>query len=175
MRRVSLLIAACACAVCCASCGPRMASQPSIRPYETRMPPMPSGTVPVGGSLRSVMLRESKAASNPVPDTPANRDRGRIYYDYYCRMCHGAKGNGDGPVGLGYEPKPSDLSSAAINAMSDGELYRRMLTGIGHEPVLEQTVPPEHRWPLVLHVRGLAAPGQRRPVPAPISPSSPRS
>ena len=103
--------------------------------------------------LATLTEQQSKLATNPIPANATNLHNGKIYYGYYCLMCHGPKGDGNGPVGQSYVPKPTDLSSPRLIGITDGELYRRMLHGEGHDPVLDQTVQPAHRWPLVLYVR----------------------
>ncbi|MBI2842320.1 MAG: cytochrome C [Armatimonadetes bacterium] len=151
--RILRIVIACACGFCCASCGPHMNIQPSIQPYEREMPEMPAVTVPFTGRLETRTLEASQIVANPLSRTPENLEKGRIYYGYYCRMCHGKEGDGHGPVGQSYVPKPADLSSPALAGLTAGELYYRMLYGTGHEPVMDQTVLPEHRWPLVMYVR----------------------
>jgi hypothetical protein len=142
--------------LCLTSCGPRMYDQASIRPYSREMPAMPAGTTPSKGRSVTLALKASETSKNPLPATKENIGDGRIYYGYYCLMCHGEKGDGDGPVGQSYIPKPADLSSPAVKALSDGQLYRKMLTGVGHDPVMIETVLPDHHWPLVLYVRTFA-------------------
>jgi hypothetical protein len=44
----------------------------------------------------------------------------------------------------------------AVQGLPDGELYRRMLTGIGHAPVMAATVAPERRWYVVSFLRSLS-------------------
>lgn len=136
----------------CASCGPRMREQISIQPYRQAMPTAPRGAVPIQGRL------ESLAAKRPVSSRqrPELLDDGRIFYGYYCKMCHGAKGDGNGPVGESFVPKPADLTSPTIRGLTDDALYRRMLHGVGHDPVMSQTVLLEHRRPIVLYVRSLS-------------------
>ncbi len=150
------LVPACLCALSLASCGPHMIGQQSLKPYKQEMPAMAPGTVPTAGSLATLTLRESKLSKNPVPASKLNLTNGRIFYGYYCLQCHGENGDGNGPVGQSYVPKPADLSSAAIAHLPDGQVYYRMLHGIGHDPVMDQTVPPRQRWPLVLYVRTFA-------------------
>ena len=155
--RLAVLPAAVAlCALCCASCGPRMRLQPSIQPYEQQMTPMAAGAVPTRGRVETLTSLQTAATPNPLSATPENLRRGEIYYGYYCRMCHGERGDGNGIVGEGYVPKPPDFASARVTGMSDGELYNAMLTGAGHSPVMISTVPPDQRWPIVLHVRTYA-------------------
>jgi hypothetical protein len=142
----------------CASCGPRMREQVSVHPYQFQMPDMPAGTVPTTGRPMTLVAAAAKSGTNPLQTTPANLRNGGIYYGYYCRMCHGTTGDGNGPVGQSYVPKPADLTSPAVTGLSDGALYDGMLHGVGHDPVMVQTVLPQHRWPLVMYVRQLSTP-----------------
>lgn len=156
LKRLCTVVVGTVMMLCLTSCGPRMYDQASVRTYSRQMPAMPGGTTPVKGRAVTAVLKTSETAKNPLPATAANVRNGRIYYGYYCLMCHGEKGDGDGPVGQSYIPKPTDLSSSSVDSLSDGQLYRKMLTGNGHDPVMIQTVLPDHRWPLVLYVRTFA-------------------
>lgn len=150
------VVTICLCAICCASCGPRMRTQPSIQPYERAMPQMPTGTVPTRGDLSAFTLEQSRLTDNPLPLSEKNLRNGRIYYNYYCVMCHGEDGRGNGPVGQGFVPKPTDLTTSGIAQLNAGQVYLRMLTGTGHEPVMDQTMLRDHRWPLVMYVQQLS-------------------
>jgi|GEM_PF-1197338 len=134
--------------------GPRMRIQPKYFPYQAQMPPLPAGIMPVS------LLQESVASDNPLPDTERTVATGRVYYGYYCAFCHGAAGEVVGPVGRSYVPAPTRLWSPQVQALSDGQLYRAMLTGPGHEPVLEYVIDPHMRWYIVSYVRAL---GSQRP------------
>ncbi len=127
---------------------PRMRSQPSVRAYETVMPLPPAGSVPVAD-------RRSFTASLSGPSA------GKIYYEYYCVFCHGANGSGVAPVGDSYVPKPSDLRSQELRNLSDQELLKAMLTGVGHEPVLESIIPVNFYPALLAYVRELQKGGAR--------------
>ncbi|UFS70366.1 cytochrome C [Geomonas sp. RF6] len=135
--------------------GPRMKVQPHIRAYQTVAPLPPKGTVPVQAPSPLPSAAEAGRFKNPLSESADTLGRGKVYYEYYCVFCHGDEGAGDGPVGESYVPKPADLRGGKIAAYDDGTLLRGMLTGIGHQPVLEQVVPQEHRWYLVAFVRSL--------------------
>jgi mono/diheme cytochrome c family protein len=135
--------------------GPRMDVQPSIGTYEAIMPVMPAGSVPVTQVPGAPSEEVAATLTNPVAATPGNIKRGRVYYSYYCAFCHGDAGDGAAPVGRSYMPAPTDLQSDKVQGYSDGEMLRKMLTGTGHEPVLERVVPPEHRWYIVLFVKNI--------------------
>ncbi|HEX2960144.1 MAG TPA: hypothetical protein VHO43_00035 [Ignavibacteriales bacterium] len=132
--------------------GPRMEYQYKIKTYESVFTPQAEGTVPFEVSGRM----PEAGAVNPVAMRKEALDSGKIYYGYYCVFCHGPKGYGDGQVGQSYYPRPADLHSAKIKSYSDAELYRSMLTGIGHEPVLERVVLERYRWYIVLYLRSLS-------------------
>jgi mono/diheme cytochrome c family protein len=134
--------------------GPRMIEQPKLVPFRAEIAPLPEGVVPVTDHY----LRASDIApdaKNPVEPNAANLEAGRVYYGYYCAVCHGAAGRGDGTVGQSYMPEPPPLASEKVSGMTDGQLYRAMLEGIGHEPVLEYTIPNGMRWYIVTYVRQL--------------------
>lgn len=137
--------------------GPRMRIQPKYLPYQAQMPPVPEGIVPV--SLPEAMRALPLAAQleNPLQDTERTRATGQVYYSYYCAFCHGKAGEVTGPVGRSYMPAPTPLSSPRVQAMSDGELYRAMLTGAGHEPVLDYVIGVRARWYIVSYVRTMAS------------------
>jgi mono/diheme cytochrome c family protein len=136
--------------------GPRMKVQHHIRDFQMSLPNIPVGTVAVHPPDRLPSAAQAALSRNPLQNNADNLARARVYYQYYCVFCHGDSGAGDGPVGQSYIPKPADLRSGKIAAYRDGELLRSLLTGVGHEPVLERVVAPEHRWYLVLFVRWLA-------------------
>ena len=160
-RRILSTALVCAVAGTCVSCGPRMREQVSVKPYDRQMPAMPAGAVPTTGRLQTLTAAQAKLKVNPLRGSREALANGRIYYGYYCIMCHGAKGDGNGPVGQSYVPKPTDLSSSKISRLTDGQLYGSMLHGIGHDPVMSQTVPLNQRWRIVTYVRSFARGGSK--------------
>jgi hypothetical protein len=140
--------------------GPRMTVQHHLRDYQMIMPAPPAGVVPVTLPERLPTAAEAAKLKNPLQPIPQNLAAARVYYTYYCVFCHGDYGDGNGPVGQSYVPRPADLRSARVSGYADGQLLLAMLKGIGHEPVLERVVPPEHRWYLVSYVRSLAQAGR---------------
>jgi hypothetical protein len=140
--------------------GPHMEHQPHIRSYQAVFPPPPKGSVPLKNPIPAMpTTREAQDLVSAVPPTGKNISAGGVYYGYYCVFCHGQAGDGRGPVGESFVPSPADLRSAKVQALSDGRLFRAMLAGPGHQPVLERVVPPEHRPYLVLYVRQFAGGG----------------
>jgi len=139
--------------------GPRMYDQEHLRSFQAEMPALPPGVVPITDPVPQVPTEaEAESLHNPLAATEENIARGKVYYEYYCVSCHGDRGDGNGPVGESYVPKPADLAAAKIQGDPDGRLLRAALTGVGHEPVLGRVVHPEHWWYLVLYTRHFARP-----------------
>ncbi len=153
LRALAVVALAGAGALLLTSCGPRMRRQVNLRPYKREVPPMPDNTVPRSGFAPVPSAAEAVKLRCPVSATRETLALGQRYYGYYCAHCHGRDGRGEVPVGQSYQPRPTDLTSARVQRMTEGELYRAMLVGVGHEPALAPTVAPERRWPIVLYVR----------------------
>ena len=63
--------------------------------------------------------------------TASAATEGESIYRAQCLKCHGTKGDGKGHDQM--KIKPADLSSDAVQAKSDEELYRSIAFGVGHK------------------------------------------
>ncbi len=66
----------------------------------------------------------------PQQSSLAELERGRSYYVQICQSCHGAFGDGRGEWSYRMVPRPSDLSSSAVQAKSDEQLQHIIRNGI---------------------------------------------
>jgi mono/diheme cytochrome c family protein len=71
-------------------------------------------------------LRDAK---NPLPLTPAVLADGRAHFADHCAGCHGNDGKGGG-MGKQMYPKAPDMTLAATQSLSDGELFSIIENGI---------------------------------------------
>lgn len=71
-------------------------------------------------------LRDKK---NPVPLTPQVLGEGRSHFADHCAGCHGNDGKGGG-MGKQMYPKAPDMTLAATQSLSDGELFSIIENGI---------------------------------------------
>lgn len=133
----------------------RMKEQESVRTYETKLPRMPGGTVPVDGGLERLLASNLKQLSNPLGPDPTWLRRGEEAYGFYCSMCHGPRADGMGTVGQSFEPLPADLSSPQVQSLTDGELFGIISLGSKRSPPLASTIAEDDRWAIVLYVRSL--------------------
>jgi mono/diheme cytochrome c family protein len=96
---------------------------------------------------------------NPVPADPVSLDRGRQLFDRNCALCHGQRGQGDGPITQFWNPqmrKPANLTDERMKTMSDGTVYITISNGYGTMPPLRENLDVRERWDTVNYVKTLS-------------------
>ncbi len=79
---------------------------------------------------------------------------GKELWAKHCKSCHGAKGLGDGPKAASLKTFPGDFSSAAFQALTDGDIYYKTAMGRGEMPGYEKKIPEKNdHWALVAYMR----------------------
>lgn len=159
--------------------GRSMRSQPSVGTYDNpRLPaentvpfaagnfPQAPGSVNIGQpELAEVpppvttlqLLQQAPEVmeiANPVEATPASLARGEVMYDRACSPCHGAGGEGDGPVAQAGMPSFSLLIPQAME-YPDGYIYTIVRIGRGAMPPYAHQITNYDRWHIVNYVRQL--------------------
>jgi mono/diheme cytochrome c family protein len=82
--------------------------------------------------------------------------RGQQLYKSFCLPCHGAKGEGDGPVtGPNRFTTPPSLNSDQARGYADGTLFHILAKGTEKMPSYAPQMTPEERWQAILYVRAL--------------------
>ena len=124
----------------------------------------PAGTVPrEGGELAPaanpaavLAARELYAKRpSPVPASPESLARGAALFRIYCTPCHGANGQGNGPVTPRFIPAP-DLGGPQTQARTDGYMAHYIGYGGAIMPAYGEALSVSDRWDIVNHVRTLA-------------------
>ena len=137
--------------------GPRMILPHKFTATQSILPGPADSTLPV--ELGPFWITSGNYA--PVPQTKNNIEQGERAYNLYCIFCHGIKGNGNGPVGRGYIPKPANLSSPMVQSMPDSEIYMApykvtammVTTRVDTVPIFQRLIPPQYRWYLVSYIK----------------------
>ena len=96
----------------------------------------------------------SKPINNPLPATPEVIEAGQKYYNNYCIVCHGARGDGLGFI----VPKmtmPPQLFNDKVMKWSDGRIYHVITHGQGLMMSYATQLLPEQRWAIIHYVRAL--------------------
>jgi len=138
-----------------------MMNQPSVKPQEGTPPPPPKGSVPVGGYPTPVLSRlEAHRLANPIAATDASIARGKTMYAVFCVPCHGAGGNGDGPVAKKLPLPPMNLTNDFIQKEAfDNWIFAMISFGGRVMPAYAHDLSIEERWDIVNYVRrGLVPP-----------------
>ncbi len=132
-------------------------------PYEMVREPVP-GTVPTVHPLGDVPSRYSQTQLDsiaPLLRNPLRRDpqvlaRGKAMYEQHCTACHGALGDGKGPViGPDKFPYAPALNAGPTQGRSDGYIYAVIDVGRGLMPPYGARITHLDRWAIVSYVRQL--------------------
>jgi len=128
-----------------------MEIQPSFRQMEHPLPP-PADSIPVEGA---VSIPGMGAPENPTEADSGSLARGAELFAVNCSQCHGATGEGNGPVApflVNY--KPANLTSDVVQSKSDGSIFLTITNGIdGRMPSLNENLTVSERWDVVNFIR----------------------
>ena len=79
--------------------------------------------------------------------------QGQKLYNIYCMPCHGADGTTKGaPVADKLEPRPADLQSEAVVALTEGEIFHRIVEGFGIMPSYKRDLTDEEAWSVTEYI-----------------------
>ncbi|MFT5219986.1 MAG: mono/diheme cytochrome c family protein [Planctomycetota bacterium] len=99
---------------------------------------------------------------NPLAADRTNRRAGKELYedlsDPSCAICHGKKGDGRGPLGDSFDPRPRNFSCAkTVIDIPDGQLHWIIKNGSpGSSMPSFDYLSAEEIWQLVIYLRSLA-------------------
>jgi mono/diheme cytochrome c family protein len=142
---LGLLILVCA-------CQPSLSEHGKIRPYaksdffedQSSARPRPVGAVP----------RDSEPQTAP-PLTRESLHRGQQVYNFYCQVCHGLDGHGQGMAVLRGFPHPPDLHEERLRQMPLSHFYDVQTFGFGRMFAYANRIPAHDRWAVAQYVRAL--------------------
>lgn len=95
---------------------------------------------------------DAKKLKNPVAKSDKVLASARKLFETNCLTCHGPKGLGDGVAAAGLPVKPANWTSAATQAMTDGEIFWKVSNGRGPMPPWKHLAEKD-RWSLVHFIR----------------------
>lgn len=132
----------------------------------------PANTVPRSkdGFLPYRIPKDSLDYASKVLENPLKGDRealvadGKALYSRFCQHCHGAKGQGDGPVaspppGAPNNPPPfagvANLQGAAYQNITEGHIFHVITNGKGLMGAHGSQLSQEERWKIAMYVKKL--------------------
>jgi mono/diheme cytochrome c family protein len=101
-------------------------------------------------------VRAGRELASPFDEAnPPDLGRGRLVYQTYCQVCHGARADGDGPVTRRGFPAPPSLRFGKALNMQDGHLFHVITSGFRKMPPYDSLIEPADRWQVIAYVRHL--------------------
>jgi mono/diheme cytochrome c family protein len=129
---------------------------PAIQPLEIAPRVMPQGTLPVKAGMPTMTLEAMTVQlHNPYTPTPKRLSHGRDLFDTNCAPCHGATGEGNGPVRHLLHMAPANLATGASKALPDGYIFGYIRNGGFAMPSYDDAMSVSERWDVVMYVRQL--------------------
>lgn len=140
---------------------------PQVSPLSEAPRVMPEGTLPAHTG-EPPMTNEQAAVTlhNPLTASRGTLEAGKLLYLNQCAVCHGAAGEGDGPVVHLLRKHPDSLASETGRNWTDGYIYGVIRNGHGYMPSLGDAMSSDERWSVILYVRSLQQPGLASPQAA---------
>ncbi|MCP5069958.1 MAG: cytochrome c [bacterium] len=112
---------------------------------------------------------------DPQPESESaapDADRGATAYALYCSSCHGATGQGDGPVGAALQPPPTNHTDGGyMNPLGNDHLFKVVSEGgqaVGKSPMMTPwgaMLAEDQIWDVIAYMRTLAQPAYEGSVP----------
>ena len=113
-------------------------------------------------TLKHSLTVRGKAAKNPLPETPANVESGRVAFSHYCAACHGLDAQNTGvPFADRMSPPAPPLSGKSTQSYSDGQLKWIVDFGLAPSgmPGSKGILTDREIWSIVVYLRHLPAAG----------------
>ena len=114
----------------------------------------PAGRIAAGQDKWNVPAK-AKGVKNPVAANDQSVKKGQELFKANCTMCHGEKGQGDGPLAASLTPKPASINKQTIGGQTDGELFWKISEGKPPMPAFKTSIPEKDRWAIVNFIRTL--------------------
>ena len=98
---------------------------------------------------------------NPLSADRPTRAAGQRLYADHCAVCHGASGQGDGPLAAGLTPRPGDLTQHMLPGKhTDGQAFLWIKGGFPNSamPAWGNRLADQQIWQIVAYLRSLAQP-----------------
>lgn len=98
-------------------------------------------------------IRAGQELQDPTDESDKTLSRGEYLYGAYCGACHGATGEGDGPVISKKFPAPPSLKSKRVKEFSKGRIFHVITVGFGDMPGHAAQMTIQDRWFLSQYVK----------------------
>ena len=109
-------------------------------------------------SINTEMLEMFNIRIYKTPITPVSLSNGKKLYENNCSVCHGMKGDGDGPLAVHFEPSPAVLSNPEITGDEETTAYDNfevITVGIANTAMISWTTvfSDQQIWDVAYYIR----------------------
>jgi len=106
--------------------------------------------------LNVAFLLASAAGAMPK-QTPELVAKGKVAFATNCVVCHGEKGDGNGPAGMALNPKPRDFTAGVFkNGNKPEQIFKTITDGLPGTPMAGfKNLPEDDRAALAYYVLSL--------------------
>ncbi|MGF1922689.1 MAG: c-type cytochrome [Bacteroidia bacterium] len=130
----------------------------------------PANTDPIGfarfdyANTPEGLKAAEAAVVNPLPLTEKNLLEGKHFYEVFCGVCHGEKGDGKGPITLLekgitapalYGEGKESSRGGLMSELSTGRIYHTLMYGYNAMGSHASQLSPSERWKVVMYVQQL--------------------
>ncbi|HRH67598.1 MAG TPA: cytochrome c [Bacteroidia bacterium] len=95
---------------------------------------------------------------NPLAKTEIHMAEGKLLYQNYCLICHGDKGQGDGPVVQRNGPKPPAYNSDLLKNLPEGKMFHTTQYGKNMMGSHASQLTATQRWKIIMYVQTMQSP-----------------
>lgn len=136
-------------------------SENPVLPGEMTMQSPVPGTIPRNmipfqyEKTEEDLIRAGIELGSPYQPSDEIAAEGKRLYTFYCKNCHGEKGDGLGHLFTSgkYMVPPKSLVSDAVKQLPDGSIYHVITVGFGVMAPHGYIVRPEERWKIIQYIR----------------------
>lgn len=128
-------------------CSKDMEEQVSYQAQEAPRRHSPPGSIPMDSRVIALV---------PTPMTDERLNEGKRLFSINCAHCHGANGNGDGPVAGYLVELPKNLHASHVQKNSISKLYAIVTDGKDAMPPFKGELSAEERWTVAQYVKSMA-------------------
>jgi cytochrome c len=112
--------------------------------------------------IKHSLTVRGKSARNPLPDSAATIESGKVAFTHYCVACHGLDAQNTGvPFADRMSPPVPSLKSASVQSYTDGQLMWIVENGISPSgmPASKGILTEQEMWAIIVFLRHLPAAG----------------
>ncbi|MBI4828021.1 MAG: cytochrome c [Nitrospinae bacterium] len=113
----------------------------------------PQGSVTVSEKRVNYAAVDGATLINPLEGDAQRVEKGKKLYEIFCIACHGPAGDTKNtPVADKFDPRPANLLGDVVMALTEGEIFQRVLDGGGVMPGYRYEVSDEEAWQITSYV-----------------------